>query len=569
MGNGNIQACKASTLGASITADSLSYDISVGDEGAFTYRLPLSDSLIRTLLADEALGEVCKNPGRGHYNFSPRIFEEIKSALDPRHQAFSLPEKTADDFKAALQWLAEHPPLTLEDSPNPNQYLITPFSLSPLELAFVRNAVGDAYDASSSHFRRLQDPLRGENKDGSALYAISLKLDGSGYDKLDNAFAQLVSAASSLQARIRISTLREQFSKLKGEQLRKRPLDRELIIPDSFFADPTTVADRRMAIHAFTINPPSSFTDGINIGPNATWKDIVNGSDDAYILFREPLFENDVAFLRWVMDDQENKLFIHYHSEKRPTSDEAQHYYVKRDINWHRLTDALVVLEDRCRSSGLDAELCNRAEKLVHEAERAYAQVKEESFAYELRRSIGSGLGFAIGGAILAAGVTVLKGPALLKRILEKWGGPKGPPAAPPSGGGEPDLPSECARPFHDQDASERGIRETGGTRQIEFIQYEMRPWHERYGLYLLGGSLAAGAVALAFCPFDGPVGETAAASGSAASFASATALVASVAVLTVPAYEACRKGEENCLTLSAAPAGMRYATERIMNDVY
>jgi hypothetical protein len=450
-----------------------------------TYPVALTDELLLKHLPAEQLAQVCKDTKKQSYYLSTQALETLRGKLDPKSQPLQLPEGAEKMFLKKIQDLIANPPKPLEQATlNTNEYVVTSMRLDPFEVAMIRDAIEDSPQAEASLLKRIPNPLYGpEVESAPARYAFSTKVDATRYDKILFTLSQFLgddNVPAAIQARVTL--LQNEIQELKAMQLRKRAPERPLVIPDSYFGTAEKATSARETIAKFMESPPKSLSEEIDL--------------DDYTLFRKPLFASDVAFLRWSMKDSDNSLFVNYNGPLSTENNQAQAFYIRRDIDWEHYIATLAVLESHCHTGGLDGDLCNRVGAMVREAERIDQKVKQESFSYKTwDEGLPVGIGFAGASAMVGAGA------ALIKYIVTK-GGPKGPPPPPgggPSGSGDaPPKSGPRSQPRTEEQVEFRGIQWGEGAATLG------------WGLATVGaGALTVVAglgtgVAIA-CPADGP----------------------------------------------------------------
>lgn len=410
--------------------------------GGGVYRVPLSDQVLHTNLPDLDLAQVCKDAGNKGYHLSPQALLTLKSKLDLSRTGLALPSQADQKFTAKIQWLVEHPVPDLEtDIPNTNRYIVTSIRLSPIEATIFRHAIGDSLSPKHSFLRRVPNPAYGLGSDQApAQYAISVEVDATQYDQALFHFSRFLAGDDvKPETQVRVGVLQKEIGGLKEAHLKKSAPEKPMIIPDSYLGAPKGVGPARRKIAELENDPPQPLAYGIEL--------------EDYVFFRHSLFISEIALLRWKMGDKDNSLFKGYNSHASKDPRTPQIFFIKRDIDWDKLTRDLAALEVACRSEQMDDAISNRAGSLVKEADRLDKLVKEDDDLYQAWRTLKHvGWPFAVGGASLGGGYGVVKW-----GISKINGGPKGPSSP---GGGGPQLYDWAGRPIRpDYKLERRGIR--------------------------------------------------------------------------------------------------------------
>lgn len=387
----------------------------------------LTDELILKTLPTQQLSQVCKvtedGKSKNGYYFTSDAFRIFREKINSQNQNFTL-SISDEQIAGQIKWFIDHPCEFLDTpTPNPNEYLMTSIRLYPDEIALIRHSINDLLEADSSLLRKLPNPFeKKRSEDGSARYAFSIEIDGEQYDKILGFLDHLLDAADitdPIKTRVRI--LKKEIAELKTAHLSKPLPEKPFIILDSY------------------LNPPSK--DRLEIARLAAQKipEISKKTElDDYILIRMPLFSEEVGFLRWKLEDAENKLFLQYGiPNPKGTHSEVKSFFVRRDIKWEKIIAALSVLETRCQTERLNKDLCDRVGELTKEAERLDNKVKEESDWYQFKRH---GLVIGYGFAIAATSIGI--GHWLAKKIVDSR---RGPPTSPGTGSRSTEPPPKPA----------------------------------------------------------------------------------------------------------------------------
>lgn len=406
-----------------------------------SYKIPLSDHFLLNRLTNDELTDVCRSTmrdGKYGYYFESPLLEELRRKLKPENVRLPISAVTEVEengkSKAKLQaYLSNPPPSVSARDLDSARFFLVSISFSPEEAAYIRYVIDDpASPPDSSLLRRVRDPLHKIDEE-SGRYAFSIGIDAAQYDKV---LANISYFQDPIEVGARAKLIEGEIKELKKQIGSREAPPKPLVIPDSYFPKKSEIGIARQRIAELQKNPPRTIKSKTEMGILARIWEWFFPFEKYHIHIREHLFPEEVAFLRYLLDDYKNTKFIAYFPDgagdrvPRP-------FKSRRDIDWQKLVDELSRLANTCHGERQDFARCHRATVLFREAERLQRQVREESAWYQFKQhGLPIAYAFTFAGASFAL---IAKGPAIVRWVIEKTR--KGPPP-PASGGATGDTPS-------------------------------------------------------------------------------------------------------------------------------
>ncbi|MBX7149948.1 hypothetical protein K1X76_12840 [bacterium] len=438
--------------------EAVAYDLNA--DGQNDVRVTLTDALIKSQLPSAMLNEVIKPAGCSGFYLSNNAYTLLYRNLTP--PPFSSRDLDADILEQVETFSLEPPRLMTDNEKNSFVGPSTP--LDNTEIALIRFAAGDSTDLNESLFREapIPAPLSAYSTDESnsgKRYFFSRTLSDDQYNNIIKGLSSFIVEDAPAHIRARISMLMADIQGLKNAA---NDLRSGGTVPLNFNTLPQDL------LNHYTVSNTSP--DGL----------VERGQEQ----FQIRLTPQEAGFINHIA----GPVLLYRDMDSQANPNEPQIYYVSdfwygNTEIWHDIAEAFRRIETHYRASGSAISLITRAGSLAREAERLTAYHQANDTFHKLLDSTVGGVGFGLGMGAVSAPFTlphIING---FKKFCDylRRNPPRGPGASSNSGTGS---------------STAAGAASSAPS----------------LAMMIGGGTFMVLAGILVFVPFDGPLGEGAAA---------------------------------------------------------